>query len=591
MTFDNPEIEVLDILRRKPNGKLIEDAAAANKKLRMHLYGDKLDVQLRTITGFESATLHKLRTDYARSNMDLFCRLGEPMLEVFTARGGSINYNLPEARKANAQTLTDDIYGGYALKKWMETFWLTHYKDDPNGLILIEVAEASEIASLKKQNKPLAYPCYKDINCIVDYKVTGNKLEYIIFTVSKEEAIKQRLDPALTYYRVIDDTFDYYFQYGDSKLTRVENATYFNIFGHVPARLCSDIPDSKINGLMISPFYYIMELADHFLVKGSLKVTHDFRHAFPKYWEYADNCPVCNGTKYDGAEPCKACKGSGKKMMLHVSDVKLVDYPQDKDTPTVTPNVAGYVSPDKVFWEISTSDIADLEVLMKYTCWGIDSSARTTGPNASNTSLNPSTATEALLNSKPKANKLMTISTSAETMHKFILDHIIIATLDSRYNGASVNYGRRYNLEGPDEVWKKYSDARNAGAPISALTDLLLEYYAVKYSEDPVTLNNMEKLMKVEPFLHFDTSELKALGATPEDYMQKLYYGEWLATKSSADILIMAVPELKADLIKFSATKVIKVEPLPGAAAPAPGAKPVPAGGGADPNSTEDVIQ
>jgi hypothetical protein len=89
----------------------------------------------------------------------------------------------------------------------------------------------------------------------------------------------------------------------DKTVIILNNFTLPNYFMQVPALINSDLPDPNTDGLMISVFDQILELAESFLLKGSIKVTHDFLHAFPKYWQYASDCNDCRGTGYqNGAQ-------------------------------------------------------------------------------------------------------------------------------------------------------------------------------------------------------------------------------------------------------------------------------------------------
>jgi hypothetical protein len=303
-----------------------------------------------------------------------------------------------------------------------------------------------------------------------------------------------------------------------------------------------------------------MELANHFLLKGSIKITHEFLHGYPKYWEYADGCTDCGGTKYKDGHLCPSCKGTGKKLLLKVSDAKLLEYP-DKDTPIVAPDVAGYVSPDKTYYEIATNDLQLLEELMNVTLWGAQAKVQTQGM-VTNQSGDTKTATEVMNDIKPQADRLNLISEMAEKRHKFILDAVVKINLSLPfYPGASVNYGRRYMIEGPDEIWLKYSDARIKGAAISVLDDLLVEYYEAKFFSDPIKLAIQTKLMKVEPFVHLTAQQVDLMqSVTAEDKAAKVYFGEWLSSINEAMVLSMSPELLRENLIAYATQKAQAVQ-------------------------------
>jgi len=171
------------------------------------------------------------------------------------------------------------------------------------------------------------------------------------------------------------------------------------------------------------------------------------------------------------------------------------------------------------------------------------------------------TATEIVNEIQPKSDRLEPISEYAECIHKFILDSIIRIQISQSYSGSSVNYGKRYMTEGPDVIWQKYSDSRAKGVAYSVLDDLLMEYYEAKYNSDPVKLAIQSKLMKVEPFVHFKVSEVKALGCSDDEYKAKLYFGEWLSTLNEAMLIAYDATQLKEMMVEYIGKKQLAAPP------------------------------
>ena len=558
--------QIRNVIIDNPNKDLVSRGVEYNKKLRLHMYGDGLEKGTEMIDGYEKRELRDLRAKYCRSNKDLFARLSRPIDKVFSARGGSIYYNLSKEQDKKARELSQNVRNGYSIRKWLEMFWKPHMLDDPFGIVFMEILPIQEAITAKRKGQSFVYPTYKSITSIYDYSPKGSNLDYVVFKLTKEDKSAAGLDDNDEIFRVVDDAFDYYVKKVDDSIQILPAFTIVNFFGEVPAILNSDINDPEVEGSVLSFFDPAIELAKDFLLKGSIKITHDFLHGFPKYWEYADSCTKCKGTGlYQGAD-CEDCRGTGKNLMRKVSDAKLLEYPATKEDPVVTPNVAGYVSPDKTFYEIATADIQLLEDLMTVTLWGTHSKIQNQGMQT-DANGDAKTATEVMDEIKPQSDRLTTLSEMAEKRHKFILDANIRLQVSPGYGGASVNYGRRYMLEGPDAIWEKYSDARLKGVAISALDDLLTEYYETKFSSDPVKLAIQLKLMKVEPFVHYKIGEVMGFRPDPADYKAKLYFGEWLSVQSEALILSTDVALLRESLNTYSASKkIIEDEPKPIAA-------------------------
>lgn len=556
--------QIKNIILNNPNKALINEGRKASRKMKMHLYGIGLNEDLPMVEGFETASLRSLRVKYAKSNKDLMSRLTRPVDKVFSAKGGSVYYNLSDAQDKKARQLAVDIRSGYSVKQWIENFWKPHFLDDPAGIIFMEIAPSEQALRLRAMGKNICVPTYKSTNYIYDYLPNGVSLEYVVFALDRIDKLAAGLNPEDIVFRVVDDAMDYYVKQEGQEITVMDSLSMPNLFMKVPGILNSDIVNPNINGNVISPLDEVADLAQEFLLTGSIKITHKFLHGFPKYWEYADTCITCGGSKYKDGDDCPDCKGTGKRLMTKVSDTKLLEHPQTKDDPIITPNVAGYVSPDKTYWEISTSDLQTLEDLMSLTLWGAVAMPKTQGTSI-DASGGQKTATEIMSDIKPQSDRLYSYTESAEKRHKFIIDAAIQINIDQNYKGAMVNYGKRYMLEEADIIWEKYSKAKTTGAAASVLDDLLLEYYESKYDSDPIKLAIQAKLMKVEPFVHYTILQVKNFGVTDIDFYKKTYFGEWLSTLNDAMVLSFSPEALLQQLTSYAEEKMKeKPEPIAG---------------------------
>jgi len=551
--------QIVDIILNNPGLPRVNKGVAYSKKLQAHIHGKDVDnlEAFSQIDGFERLSLKKLRAKYAKSNKDLFARLSRPLDKVFSARGGSVYINLPETAEKKAELLATNVRNGISVRKWVETTWTPHLLDDPFGIVFMEMLPKQEAIIAKNEGRPWVYPTYRSIQDIYDYLPKGNRLEYVVFTVSAEEKRAYGVDEKSTIYRLVDDAADYLIRKEDKKAEILTAFTLPNYFGEVPGMINSDLPDPTADNCFLSLFDKAIELADEFLLTGSIQTTHKFLHGFPKYAEFASQCPECGGTGVHEGKKCEDCKGAGTRPISRVSDMKLLAFPESKDDPIILPSdVGAYISPDKTFHEISTADLQLLEDKMHVTIWGARSQQQTSGLAASQSG-DTKTATEIVSEFKPQADRLVAVSEMAEARHKFILDNIIRMQVQPYYTGSSVNYGRRYMLESPDEIWLKYSDARTKGAPQNVLDSLLNEYFEANYQSDPIGLQISKKLMYVEPFVHLSALQLKVLTPDPLDYKSKLYFSEWLAQQNNGALLSQDVATLRQSLDTYAAGKKI----------------------------------
>lgn len=542
------EATLFKILTENPNKALVEAGRARKKTAQLHLHGIGMEDHLTAIEGFEKPFIRELRVKYAQSNKDLFARLSKPVDKVFTARGGVTYYNLQ--REAAARAMEDNVINGLTCKQWIEQFWKVHMLDDPMGFIFIEVDQ---------DMRP--YPTYKSVSGVFDYALSGTSVDYVIWKLDAAQKKELGLKHEDVLFRVVDDVADNLVRLVNDKVEVIEEHSFPNYFLQVPAIINGFIPSPDGMGF-VSLFDPVFPLADSHLVQMSVKITHMFMHGFPKYWEYADDCIECQGSGKLNGKPHAECKGTGKKIMTKVSDIKLLEYP-DKETPTVTPNVAGYVEPSKTYWDMSRFELAELEQKMTQTIWGSKSTTKLQkGMGLSAAPNGTVTATEVMDNRQPEVESLHPISNAAERRHKFIMDMLIQLSIKSNYvesGGCSCNYGRRFLIEEPDALLNRYIEARNNGISPTVLSGMYEQYLESRYQSDNISLSLHKKLMKVEPFLHYTLSELKAAGATPEDIRKKQNYSEWLNTQSPDFLITASVQQLNSSFEKFFSSKPLPV--------------------------------
>jgi hypothetical protein len=305
--------QLLDIIERRPNKHLIEFGEQQHTRARLHIHGEGMEEHLTEIKGFEKPAFRQLRAEFAQTNKDVFARLQKPAQKVYSARGGVTYYNLNENDGA-AEAIDKKIRKGMSIKKWSKDHWFPHYLDDPMGITFMEVDKYMNV-----------YPTYKCITTIYDYQFDGTGFEYIVFKVSNEEKKARKIKENEACFRVVDDAADRMVKIiwdapdeSGKKKGKVEVLdSFINFFYDVPAVVNSTIANPGGEGF-ISMYHFAYDLADQFLLKMSIKISHEFRHAFAKYWEFGDDCTTCKSSGRVGGKQCPDCLGSGTKIMLKV---------------------------------------------------------------------------------------------------------------------------------------------------------------------------------------------------------------------------------------------------------------------------------
>ena len=491
----------------------------------MHMTGLNLDKYLAKIDYFEKPELLALRQKYSPSNEDFFGRIHRPIDKIWNASGGSANYYIAEDSKPKLLEKLSNVRNGYKLRQWLQTFWLMPSHYDPMGMVFMEVG-----------NKE-TYPTYKSCHDVFDYpQPKGRIFDYIVFKVDDKISAEKEDESKANdiYYRVVDDAYDYLIKWDGKKAYIIKKETFKNYFGFVPAITNGDIFD-PITKQYISPDDEIIGIADQHLRDRSVLTMFKLHHGFPLKWLYGSDCPTCNGTKKVAGKNCQSCSGTGKKSKYDVSETIIVPYPKAGD-PLPT-SYAGFYTPPVETWNKMDESIAEQYKDAHYTKWG-------TNQLEDSDSSQPATATGRFIDVQPVNDALNKYSDSAEYVESWIVDMIGKFNFKS-YKGNEINYGRRFLIEPPDVIWKKYQDARTSGAPTSSLTFLYMQWLQAEFRSDSVELGKQIKLMKLDTFFHISLSQASAIIKNPDDYIRKLYFEDWVNQLQPNDLITKTLDVLR----------------------------------------------
>ena len=480
----------------------------------------------------------------------------------------------PQAAQKDFASYIATIRNGMSLRKWMQAVALPAFQIDPMGLIFMEVDP-----TLTKTGKQQPYPTYKSTGDIFDYKLNGRRLEYVIFKLSKKDvktfvsqgitvsdqmqmAINQRPKKDVTiWYRVVDDTTDRVFEYdGKDTITEIGGLRLPNYFMEVPAMIISDIVAYN-SDQFLSPDDLVVELANDYLTDCSVFNIWKKLHGFPKQWRVRSSCSTCMGTTKIQGRMCPDCSGTGYRKVSTVRDEIIIPMPEAEDGSTkgssMPTKVFGYETPDIQGWDKMTGEMDHrLFSLMFETIWGTCPQQKTAGPSTSQ----QRTATEAVMDVQAMNERLHDFSEWAQTLESFIIDKVGQLQYTKNYEGASVNYGNRYAIEGPDVIFDKYKNARSSGAPKSTLDGLLRDYYESRYESSPMDLAKALKLMRIEPFLHKTDEQVAQMTLTDLDKASKNYFDEWLSTLDDMDILGTKDEPLRQMMLDYAALKLTTIK-------------------------------
>lgn len=525
MVLDIDEIKQL-ILADTPT--YIKLAREKQKQLDVHVNGVGVDKYLNKIEGFENEEQHILRTKHTISNKYLIANLLRPIDKIFSSKGGSKTYNIDgEKTLKDFTNKISNFRYGMPLRKWIQELQANKFYSDPSGVVLLELKDG------------VVVPTFKSIHSIKNYKTEGREVDYIIFEPYKK--IVNNKESEEQYFRVIDDNFDYLFSKNKEVVTLVEEETYKNPWGRPPVIVNSNIVSSSLDHAE-SPIHEIVDLADKYLKTNSIKTIFEFLHGFPLFWMYYQKCKTCNGTGVlSNNRKCPTCKGSGAVLKRDVSDALILAEPKDKDSPIIAPNVGGYITPPLEIPKEQRDELNWLWRAMMFTIWGT---------SHENTDTAKVTATAATLNIQPQNDRLIRFTEAFEDLETKITNLMGELYYGKNYKGAYILYGRRYIIEPPDQLLKKYNESRINKAPIAALDLMLKEYYESEFSNDPSMMAVMIKLTNIEPYIHNTIEEIRGY-ASAKSIARKVWFGEWKKTASDEYLLTAPTEKLLQDLDNF----------------------------------------
>lgn len=491
----------------------------------MHFYGTHMDDYLSQIDGLESAAQKQLRDNHAISNSFLVDNIMRPAESIWPAKGGVIKPDINNVDEFEEKI--KNVRNGVSLKKYLRSIWFDKFVTDPNGLLFVEVV--NEEAKLTQ----------KGIDKIKNMKYSGVVPEYVVFEPHKIEDSKSNKKEQIRELWIVDDSFYYRVSIAGNEGPKILESIP-NSWGQVPATSNSPILDTD-RKIYISFIWRAIDLFGKYLENNSVKEIHQFLHGYPIFWEYVQPCNICKGTGKVSGEICGSCGGTGQATKKDVSDQRKLRPPQTTEDPVIAPNVAGYVSPDIASWQEQRTELDWTNNQLHFSIWG------TTTERLEN-----ETATGRFIDVQPVNNKLNFLTDIIEGIHKRTMDLLGEFWYNESYSGSTVVYGRRFLIETPDQIWNKYVNAKEKKAPISALDQLLEQYYDSEYQNNELLRLYYIKLIKLEPFVHESIQEVEQMGISEESKNNKRYFGDWIKTMMTNEIIDLKIDTLQEQLKTYS---------------------------------------
>ncbi len=544
--------QVKTIIENDPCDK-IKWAREYNDKLLLHVEGLGLDKYLERINSYENASQYEARQKHAISNKFITEELLRPVDNAFHARGGSKTYKFTsEANKESYINHLTDTRNGLSLSEYIEQIWFNKFVTDPNGLIFMEITNEEVYEGEEdEERETVIEPTYKNIHNIRSYEQNGIHVDWVVFEPHKKFALEESgKDVEVEQFWVVDEKFYYLYQNKDGKIREIERIE--NSFGMVPAILCSNIVDN-VTGWKKSPIDAQIELLNKYLVSNSVLTIAEFFHNYPQQWRYVDECSYCEGTGVEeynirnsetGSKECSHCGGSRKATRKDVTDAIELRIPEG-DQQKIAPDISGYIYMPTEPWTLMTDTVDRYWNIIYFSQWGTVVSKDTSNE----------TATGRFLDAQPVNNRLNKYSRSMELAHTSIANFIGEFYYPETFEKAYIQYGRRYLIETPDQIWEKYLEAKKDNAPTSVLDLLLTQFVESEFRENEQAYAYEMKKINLEPFIHWNVLDVQTLNVASLDYKKKLYFNDWVKTKSVKEIVETDLTVLNTELDKYATDK------------------------------------
>ena len=533
------------------------------EKINMHITGQNVKSYLETLDDYETQAQKKLREKLVKSTRSLFSFILRPSDKIFTAKGGSINYNLSKEKISFLKRNISSIADGLDIKKYLKKVVKKHYIIDPNGILFIDIDKDGALETYVIDTRDIFWYDNKGntVKGLIfePYKQKLTETERKVFESISDERLKKEEDKI--YFRVMDEVSDRIFVNDSGKISLVPNSEISNYFGFVPAMILGDEKDYN-SDVFESVIADVVDDADEYLRDLSIKTVHKLAHAYPRYWSYAQACTRCEGEgeiagalkpntdpqEYEDATPCTSCGGDGQKKRSSPSDEMILNMPEDGEQ-KIAPEVAGYVSPDLETAKFYETSLKEARNLMFQAMWG------TTYEQSGKRE----TATGRWLDKQPVEDRLRDISYTFARYHKFMLDCYGIVILRNKSYESSVSYGTRYNLEGADDILKMYMDASKENISELGILDMRNRYFEAEYESDPLELAKRKKLSLLEPFPTQSVKDVIDAGVYPDDdILKKIYYSTWVQTLTPELIIFKTPKQLEDAFNIYIKTKTLQ---------------------------------
>lgn len=340
--------------------------------------------------------------------------------------------------------------------------------------------------------------------------------------------------------------------------------------GYLPCSKLKAIPIPKETEVLYqSHFMAAVEVMDDILLDNSYLKASKAKSAFPRGWEYADECDyqqdgsMCVGglISINGEEKtCPSCKGAGRKTISSPLGVTLLKTPNkySTDEEKISGAPFGWESPDAQI----------LEFLRKEIQLGSSDALSILNLNTSNSDVKGAeTALGKLVDREDMFTVLLSISNQIFELFEFSHKCIIQMRYGKEEDLPVISYPRTFSIRNEHDLTEEIAKAKENGLPDIAIRQLLIEYLYTRFSTQEETTKVVDLAFAVDRLISLSTQDIvqkKLSGSVAnwEDILHTSIYtfiGEQV--QNNPNFLNLPIDQQKMALIQMAKTKDTEVRP------------------------------
>jgi hypothetical protein len=506
--------QILEICLKPFNSACLLSGAENQNNHKVHITGEGYKERIKQIIGYENSQDYTHKKELSKPvTKHIYKAIIDELSRWQNTDSTVKTYDIPSKPKQKKfENVLDNCWKGESITDFINGFFNQALYTEFNGFILIdkpaliiEDGITYEIVNGYKyisDGDPKPYIIFKALSDVYDYKITGNKVEYVIF--------KRKLTTGKEQLRYLDDVRDLLINNINGQWV-IDQESIIKLEYGIPVCIVSTKNKTNLNDeVKTSYIEQTLQLADTYLTLYAEHVMTSVRHAHPILYILGQTCDYVDseGRECDGGTlgmntngkeiKCPRCNGTGKKGPRDSGDVYLLPNVDADGKPYSVASVGGLI-------ESPVSTITDQRTELDWLEKKIYLSAL---GQKDFSELNLKTATEVIVGYKGEENIINIIIKNIEYVETFITNMMGKMYLGEGYKSCYIHIGRRLNLRDENVINNEIKSAKDIGASISYINQLYREMIVSKYQNSPEALERALLLFEIEPFPELTTEEV-----------------------------------------------------------------------------------